>query len=157
MTNRTLNDVQINIGFNEANTRKNIASGESLNTIFGKTKKWFSDLKAVAFTGNYSDLNNAPNIPEVDYYTISIATSNWTTNSSGGYSCTKTVTGLLTTDNIISDVVLSTDRSAAMLQLVAWECLIDGCITVTAANTVKFWCYNTKPTVALTVGLQVIR
>ena len=90
-------------------------------------------------------------------YTISIATSDWATDSNGGYSCTKTVTGLLTTDNVISDVVLSTDRDAAMLQLVAWECLIDGCIIVTAANTVKFWCYNTKPTVALTVGLQVIR
>ena len=46
--------------FTEASTRVNIASGETLNTLFGKVKKFFTDLKTVAFTGSYSDLSNKP-------------------------------------------------------------------------------------------------
>jgi hypothetical protein len=49
--------------FSEATTRANIASGETTSTIFGKIKKFFSDLKAVAFSGSYSDLVNTPTIP----------------------------------------------------------------------------------------------
>lgn len=46
--------------FTEAATRNNIASGESYTTIFGKIKKFFSDLKNVAFTGSYNDLSDKP-------------------------------------------------------------------------------------------------
>ena len=49
--------------FTQASTRANIASGETLTVIFGKLMKWFADLKTVAFTGNYSDLNGQPTIP----------------------------------------------------------------------------------------------
>lgn len=35
--------------FSQAETRKNIASGESTPTIFGKIMKWFADLKDAAF------------------------------------------------------------------------------------------------------------
>lgn len=51
--------------FLEADTRENIVSGEKLSTIFGKIRKWFSDLKTVAFTGSYTDLANKPAIPTV--------------------------------------------------------------------------------------------
>lgn len=44
--------------FTMAVSRANIESGETYSTIFGKIKKWFSDLKTVAFTGKSSDLNN---------------------------------------------------------------------------------------------------
>jgi len=44
--------------FTEASTRSNIASGETISTLFGKIKKWFSDLKTVAFSGSYNDLND---------------------------------------------------------------------------------------------------
>lgn len=37
--------------FTEAQTRANIQSGESVSTLFGKIKKWFSDLKDLAFIG----------------------------------------------------------------------------------------------------------
>lgn len=50
--------------FTEASTRANIASGETLSTLFGKIKKFFSDLKTVAFTGSYNDLSNKPTIPQ---------------------------------------------------------------------------------------------
>lgn len=49
--------------FTEASTRANIASGETIATILGKIKKFFSDLKTVAFTGAYSDLSGTPTIP----------------------------------------------------------------------------------------------
>ena len=46
--------------FTEASARVNIASGETLSTLFGKIKKFFADLKTVAFTGSYTDLSNKP-------------------------------------------------------------------------------------------------
>lgn len=46
--------------FAESGTRSNIVSGETLSTLFGKIKKFFADLKTVAFTGSYSDLSNKP-------------------------------------------------------------------------------------------------
>ncbi len=58
--------------FLEAETRENIVSGEKLSNILGKIKKWFSDLKTVAFTGSYNDLTNKPNIPSVGNGTITI-------------------------------------------------------------------------------------
>ncbi len=58
--------------FTEAGTRTNIASGESFSTLFGKIKKFFSDLKTVAFTGSYNDLSNKPTIPTVNNATLTI-------------------------------------------------------------------------------------
>lgn len=46
--------------FTKADTRDLPISGEKLSTIFGKILKWFSDLKTVAFTGDYNDLTNQP-------------------------------------------------------------------------------------------------
>lgn len=46
--------------FEEATTRRNISSSDSLSTILGKIKKYFSDLQTVAFTGKYSDLSDTP-------------------------------------------------------------------------------------------------
>ena len=55
--------VNDNPTFTEASTRANITSGESFSTILGKIKKFFSDLKTVAFSGSYNDLSNTPTIP----------------------------------------------------------------------------------------------
>lgn len=49
--------------FTEAETRVNITGGEKLSILFGKIKKFFTDLKTVAFTGSYDDLSNKPTIP----------------------------------------------------------------------------------------------
>ena len=49
--------------FTQAASRENIGSGEKLSILFGKIKKWFADLKPVAFTGSYNDLANKPTIP----------------------------------------------------------------------------------------------
>ena len=48
--------------FTEASSRSNIDSGDDLKTIFGKIKKFFSDLKTVAFSGSYSDLSGTPDL-----------------------------------------------------------------------------------------------
>lgn len=46
--------------FTEAKTRESINSGETTSTLWGKVKKWFSDLKTVAFSGKYKDLDEKP-------------------------------------------------------------------------------------------------
>lgn len=46
--------------FEEAKTRENITSGDRLSVILGKIKKWFADLKPVAFSNSYNDLDNKP-------------------------------------------------------------------------------------------------
>ena len=51
--------------FSQAGSRVNINSGETISTVFGKIKKWFADLKTVAFSGSYNDLSNRPNLATV--------------------------------------------------------------------------------------------
>lgn len=50
-------DTKDNIAtFPDQGTRTNLASGDKHSVLFGKIKRWFSDLKTVAFTGKASDL-----------------------------------------------------------------------------------------------------
>lgn len=51
------------VAFSAASERVNITTGEKLSALFSKIAKWLSDLKPVAFSGNYSDLSNKPTIP----------------------------------------------------------------------------------------------
>ena len=44
------------VTFSDQDARTNIASGEKHSVLFGKIKRWFADLKAVAFTGRAADL-----------------------------------------------------------------------------------------------------
>lgn len=91
--------------FAEATERENIASGEKISILFGKIRKWFSDLKAVAFSGSYNDLSDKPSIPSVGNGTITITQNgavkgSFTTNQSGNATIaltdtnTQTVTGV---------------------------------------------------------------
>lgn len=52
--------------FIEATTRENISAGEKLSVILGKIKKWFSDLKTLAFSGSYNDADNKPQINGIE-------------------------------------------------------------------------------------------
>lgn len=54
--------------FTQASTRTNIVSGEKLSTIFSKIKKFFADLKTVAFTGNIEDLVTKSHASTSDIY-----------------------------------------------------------------------------------------
>lgn len=60
------------VEFTQAATRVNIESGETGATLFGKIEKWFADLKTVAFTNSYTDLDNRPTIPTVNNGTLTI-------------------------------------------------------------------------------------
>ena len=51
------------ITFSQATDRENLTSEEKLKISLGKIKKYFSDLKAIAFSGSYNDLSNKPTIP----------------------------------------------------------------------------------------------
>jgi len=64
------NEISVDTTFTEASTRTNIASGESFSTILGKIKKFFTDLKTVAFTGAYSDLTGQPDLTNVAYKNV---------------------------------------------------------------------------------------
>ena len=57
------NVISVDTTFTEASTRTNIASGDTFATILGKIKKFFTDLKTVAFSGSYNDLSDQPTIP----------------------------------------------------------------------------------------------
>lgn len=55
-------DVDANVlvpKFTEASTRSNIISGENLSTMFGKIKKWFTDLKSHAFKDLVNNLTTS--------------------------------------------------------------------------------------------------
>lgn len=61
MAERNFDKVQINVNFKEAASRQSLDSGDSVNKLFGKVKKWLTDLKSVAFSGSYNDLSDKPN------------------------------------------------------------------------------------------------
>lgn len=60
MANRDFKDVNINVEFEETSNRQQLASGEDVKTLFGKLRKWLSDLKPIAFSGKFSDLSEVP-------------------------------------------------------------------------------------------------
>lgn len=55
---------KINVEFEEAASRQQINSGEDISTLFGKIRKFLADLKAVAFSGAYSDLSGTPDLTQ---------------------------------------------------------------------------------------------
>ncbi len=74
--------------FAESGTRTNIASGETLSTLFGKIKKFFADLKTVAFTGSYTDLSNKPTSMQ-NPNSLTLTMNGSTTNYNGASSASK--------------------------------------------------------------------
>lgn len=73
-------DSSSTVNFTQAYSRANINSGESCATLFGKIKKYFADLKTVAFTGSYNDLTNKPTLGTAASKGVA---NNLTTSSSG--------------------------------------------------------------------------
>ena len=117
-------------------------------------------LTATTFKGALSgNASSSSKLVSSSYTTISIATSDWSTNSSGGYVCTKTLSSAMAYTNFNIDVVLSTDQSAAKLQIEAWNNVIaDGEITQTTSSgsttAFTFYAFTNKPSVAINVGIQ---
>lgn len=59
-------EAQISVEFEEATSRQSLNSGETINTLWGKVKRWFTDLKAVCFSGSYNDLSDTPTTATTD-------------------------------------------------------------------------------------------
>lgn len=68
--------------FVEQKERSNLTYKDKLPVIFGKLSKWYTDLKAVAWSGSYSDLTNKPTIPEGSAANYQVA-NNDTTEAEG--------------------------------------------------------------------------
>ena len=51
-------EAQISVEFEEVTSRQSLNSGETINTLWGKVKRWLSDLKAVAFSGLFLKNNS---------------------------------------------------------------------------------------------------
>lgn len=84
--------------FTTASTRSNVASGEKLSVSLGKIAKYFTDLKAIAFSGSKADidLGNVDNTSDADK-PVSNATQqalNLKANSSDVYTKSETDTGI---------------------------------------------------------------
>ena len=59
-------EAQISVEFEEATSRQSLNSGETINTLWSKVKRWLSDLKAIAFSGSYNDLSDTPTTATTD-------------------------------------------------------------------------------------------
>lgn len=98
--------------FTTATERSNVASGEKLSVSFGKIAKYFNDLKAVAFSGNKSDigLGNVDNTSDKDkpVSTAQQQALNSKANASDVYTKTET-DGLLNDKANKSDVYTKTE------------------------------------------------
>ena len=132
--------------FTEADSRTNIATGEKLSVLFGKVKKFFSDLKTVAFTGSYTDLSDTPTIPEKNkVLTGSLTVAGWTAET-GGFKQTLTVPGLAT-----SGYTYTVYPNSAQHKV--WTEAGIYADDVTTANQITFHCTE-KPTVAVSVNIK---
>ena len=89
----------------------------------------------------------------VQLYQTSIDTT-WSGNATNGYTKTVTISGMKATDVPVVGVVLSSDKSAALLQGKAFACI--NRIT-TASNSITLYAYNTRPSVAISIQMLVIR
>lgn len=103
--------------------------------------------------------NIANKLASSSYTTLTISTSDWTANSSGGYTCTKTLSSAMAYEHFNFEVVLSSEQASAKLQIQSWNYVMaDGMITQTTSNgsttAFTFYAFSTKPTVALTIAIQ---
>lgn len=123
--------------FTEATTRANITSGETLSTLFGKIKKFFTDLKTVAFTGSYTDLSNKPTSmqnPNSLTLTMNGSTTNYNGSATAGKSWYAPTSAGTTGYNLISN-----GNGAPIWQQPPYaECTTDGGTTAKTVSITNF-------------------
>lgn len=109
---------QVTASFTPAETREAIATGETAATLWGKVSKWLSDLKAVAFSGQYADLTGAPTAmtPKAHAATHGTGGTDAITPASIGAQPSVTATGLLKGDGDggITAAAVGTDYQAPL-------------------------------------------
>ena len=85
-------------------------------------------------------------------YTATLTSSGW--SSSDPYTQTVSVSGILSTDTPIADVVLDVVTSTAMTQISAWMCVSK---IETANGSITATCLEEKPTIDIPIQLKVVR
>lgn len=109
---------QVTASFTPAETREAIATGETAATLWGKVSKWLSDLKAVAFSGQYADLTGAPTAmtPKAHAATHGTGGADAITPASIGAQPSVTASGLLKGDGDggITAAAVGTDYQAPL-------------------------------------------
>lgn len=121
-------------------------SGSSANTVIPITKGGTGSTTAASARAALGAASAA-------WYSVSVPV-NWTSNSSGGYTQTISLSGILSTDVPVVGVVLSDDTASAKLQGTAFARV--NRIT-TANNQLTLYCYNSAPTTVFTIQLLVVR
>ena len=107
-----------------------------------------SSLSTVATSGSYTDLSNKPTIPTVSNYTSTLSSSSWT-ESSGTYTQTVSIQGILSTDTPIIDV---SNPTQAMLDSWAYVSKIE-----TSNDSITATCFSNQPTENINIKLMVVR
>ena len=85
-------------------------------------------------------------------YTATLLSSGW--SSSAPYTQTVSVSGILSTDTPIADVVLDVVTSTAMTQISAWMCVSN---IETADGSITATCFENKPEIDIPIQLKVVR
>lgn len=102
------------VSFTQSSTRTDITSGDTVSTLFGKIKKWFADLKTVAWAGNYSDLTGKPSLFSGSYNDLSNKPTSFTPSS---HASTDATYGAASSSNYghtrLSDSVSSTSSTSS--------------------------------------------
>ena len=132
------------------------ATGQSTTSVMSQSavttqlgnKVDSSSLSTVATSGSYNDLSNKPTIPTVSNYTSTLSSSSWT-ESSGTYTQTVSVPGILSTDTPIIDV---SNPTQAMLDSWAYVSKIE-----TSNDSITATCFSNQPTENINIKLMVVR
>lgn len=85
-------------------------------------------------------------------YTATLPVSGW--SASAPYTQTVSVSGILSTDTPIADVVLDVVTSTAMTQISAWMCVSN---IETADGSITATCFENKPEIDIPIQLKVVR
>jgi hypothetical protein len=156
--------------FSVAQTRTNIASGDTVSTILGKIAKFFTDLATVAFSGSYNDLTDQPTIPTVNNSTITIQKNgtdvdSFTTNDSNAKTINLTLSksdvGLSNVDNkssatIRSELTASNVTTALGYTPAGWTVLsLTQTVSTSGNTTYTFSNANIKTTSTIDVYTNV--
>ena len=104
---KTGNASDTTVTFTQASTRTNIASDEKMSVLMGKIAKYFADLKTVAFSGDYADLNNTPTIIKSEEFTIAKNQNSNSATYTGSKILNVFVIDTVTGEEVICDIVIN--------------------------------------------------
>lgn len=104
---KTGNASDTSVTFTQASARANIASDEKMSVLMGKIAKYFADLKDVAFSGDYADLNNTPTIIKSEEFTIAKNQNSNSATYTGSKILNVFVIDTVTGEEVICDIVIN--------------------------------------------------